>query len=197
MIVDLPAKFGSSGIIRFEISRQKAKWGLKTSDPPAHPQKPKIAKTRKWFFHYTSKKISSKFRSCTLSFHRVTTVKLQNYRSPYKNRIFLNFPPLKLKYRKSQKMVFRYQSYYPTYQISYLYDHPPPRWTSKRVTHVCSPRDPPQTIFEKSRLIARLRHWPDLHAKFCTRSPGRFGCAVMSEWTSQWSVRFYIYRLAG
>jgi hypothetical protein len=46
MIVDLPAKFGSSGIIRFEICRQKAKWGLKTS---AHPQKPKIAKTRKWF----------------------------------------------------------------------------------------------------------------------------------------------------
>ncbi len=45
MIVDLPAKFGSSGIIRFEINRQKAKLGLKTSDPPVDPQKPKIAKT--------------------------------------------------------------------------------------------------------------------------------------------------------
>jgi hypothetical protein len=83
MIVDLPAKFGSSGIIRFEISSQTAKWGLKTSDPAAHPQKPKITKTRKWFFYYTSKKVSSKFCSCTLISHRVATVKLKNYKSPY------------------------------------------------------------------------------------------------------------------
>ncbi len=82
MIIDPSAKFGSSGIIRFEMSRQKAKWGLKTSDPPAHPQKPKIAKTRKLFCHYTSKKVSSKFRSCKLISQRVTAVKLQNYKRP-------------------------------------------------------------------------------------------------------------------
>ncbi len=41
MMVDLPAEFGSSGIIRFEISRQKAKWGLKTSNIPRNQKSQK------------------------------------------------------------------------------------------------------------------------------------------------------------
>ncbi len=50
MIVDIPAEFGSSGIIRFEIKRQKAKWGLKTSDPPYTSSETKNRKTAKMVF---------------------------------------------------------------------------------------------------------------------------------------------------